>query len=265
MTAELQSIIERLGELEKQNRRMKQAGVAGLVLACLLLTLGVAGPDRVIEAEKFILKDSSGKTRAVLSNDATGTDLRFLDEKGTQRLSVGMYAGNPNITMFNSDSKQVATLASDMTGSELWLGEGAFGKPLVTIGTELTLGKENGPAFTPFLRLRDGKGHDRIGLEFSPMFEEASINVQSENGKDGVNLSAADTYGSTLIVGTKGSTASLSSDKEGPALSLTDQRGYSASLGSVSLVTKATGESHRTSAASVVLFDKDKNVIWRAP
>jgi hypothetical protein len=31
------------------------------------------------------------------------------------------------------------------------------------------------------------------------------------------------------------------------------------------MVTPRTGETHKTSAASLVLFDKDKNVIWKAP
>jgi hypothetical protein len=48
-------------------------------------------------------------------------------------------------------------------------------------------------------------------------------------------------------------------------LHLTDDQGFSASLGLAELVTPRTGEVHKTSAASLVLFDKDKNVIWKAP
>ena len=36
-------------------------------------------------------------------------------------------------------------------------------------------------------------------------------------------------------------------------------------IGSIDLETPRTGETHKTSAASVVLFDKDKQVVWQAP
>jgi len=48
-------------------------------------------------------------------------------------------------------------------------------------------------------------------------------------------------------------------------LNLSDGDGFSATLGVASLVTPRTGESHKTSAASLVMFDKNKNVIWKAP
>jgi hypothetical protein len=44
-----------------------------------------------------------------------------------------------------------------------------------------------------------------------------------------------------------------------------DAEGFAATLGATDLVTPRTGEKHKTSAASLVLFDKDKNVIWKAP
>jgi len=50
-----------------------------------------------------------------------------------------------------------------------------------------------------------------------------------------------------------------------PVIELTDGQGYSAKLGVTSLVTLKTGETHRTSAASLVLFGKDGEVVWSAP
>ncbi len=47
---------------------------------------------------------------------------------------------------------------------------------------------------------------------------------------------------------------------------LSDDDGYEAALGvEKNLVTPRTGETHKTSAASLLLFDRDKNVIWKAP
>ncbi len=44
-----------------------------------------------------------------------------------------------------------------------------------------------------------------------------------------------------------------------------DADGFAATLGVTDLLTSRTGEKHKTSAASLILFDKDKNVLWRAP
>jgi hypothetical protein len=52
---------------------------------------------------------------------------------------------------------------------------------------------------------------------------------------------------------------------DGDALRLSDPQGFSASFGVTDLITPSSGETHRTSAASLVLFDKKKNVIWKAP
>jgi hypothetical protein len=44
-----------------------------------------------------------------------------------------------------------------------------------------------------------------------------------------------------------------------------DERGSLAILGQAYLETPHSGETHVTSATSLVLFDKDKTVIWKAP
>jgi hypothetical protein len=46
---------------------------------------------------------------------------------------------------------------------------------------------------------------------------------------------------------------------------LFDEQGYQAQLGRSALVTPRTGETQMRSAASLVMFDKNKNVIWKAP
>lgn len=50
-----------------------------------------------------------------------------------------------------------------------------------------------------------------------------------------------------------------------PQLSLSDREGFETDLGHTGLVTTRTGEKHDTSAASVVMFGKDKKVLWSAP
>ena len=48
-------------------------------------------------------------------------------------------------------------------------------------------------------------------------------------------------------------------------LKLVDAEGYSATLGVTDLSNSRTGEKRKTSAASLILVDKDKNILWKAP
>jgi hypothetical protein len=52
---------------------------------------------------------------------------------------------------------------------------------------------------------------------------------------------------------------------EDPVLRITDESGFISVMGSTDLVTIRTGETHKTSAASLVLFGKDSKVLWSAP
>jgi hypothetical protein len=51
----------------------------------------------------------------------------------------------------------------------------------------------------------------------------------------------------------------------GPSMKLEDEGGFSAVIGSTDLLTPRTGRKESTSAASLVLFGKDKKAIWSAP
>jgi hypothetical protein len=53
--------------------------------------------------------------------------------------------------------------------------------------------------------------------------------------------------------------------KGNPLIAITDSRGFKTNIGVSELTTIKTGENHTTSASSVVLFDKEGDVIWKAP
>ena len=48
-------------------------------------------------------------------------------------------------------------------------------------------------------------------------------------------------------------------------LRLQDKEGFGTHIGRTDLATPRTGETHKTSAASLVLFGKDGKVLWSAP
>jgi hypothetical protein len=94
----------------------------------------------------------------------------------------------------------------------------------------------------------------------------ASLNLFNAQGSSIAALSGGDA--SVLHLGiTGGEEHLLAAVAPGvvPSLILSDKDGFLTTIGGTDLITPKTGESHTTSAASVVMSDKQKNVIWKAP
>lgn len=64
-------------------------------------------------------------------------------------------------------------------------------------------------------------------------------------------------------VGDKDSIVILRDDA--PRITIIDDEGFQAVLGSTGTVETRTGRTNQTSAASLILFGKDKEVLWSAP
>jgi hypothetical protein len=150
---------------------------------------------------------------------------------------------------------------------------------------------------TPQLLLFDDKGNESIGLTAgfegdkvnltdgskAPERYGGSVDIFDGQGREREMLQANDLDGGEVMIGgfadfdkrgvtqvRAGSISIFDSNVHETLLSpgsvvVNDAQGFQATLGAQELATPRTGETHRTSAASLVLFDKDKNVIWRAP
>jgi hypothetical protein len=120
---------QRVEKLERQNRWLKRGGVAGaaFIAAVMLMGQGKEKP-RVVEAERFVLKNDKGKTQGQwvsgtvpkLTIGTTGEemlrltgsprpDLKIFDQEGRVRIRVGpSLSGEPNIELY------------DKSGNRLW-------------------------------------------------------------------------------------------------------------------------------------------------
>jgi hypothetical protein len=67
------------------------------------------------------------------------------------------------------------------------------------------------------------------------------------------------------LIGPGESEGSFGVNANGIALELSDEQAFSTRIGNTSLSSPQTGESHNTSAASVVLLNNEDKIIWRAP
>lgn len=210
--SDLEDMRTRLVALERENRRLKQLGIMGLVGITLLFAMGQAPGKKTVEANEFILTDSSGKVRARLGmNPKTGsTEMLLLDSKGQTRSELFAGDTKSGVVVFSSAGKPRLKFVADDSGSDFTLSD-SEGLPRVLFGQNDHSSDADGGAF---LYVESGRGIVRL------------------------------TAGGVLVY---------------------DAEGFEAFLGTADLETAGTGEKHKTSAASLTLFGKDKNVIWRAP
>jgi mono/diheme cytochrome c family protein len=92
--------------------------VAGLAVFPLLMAPGkLAAPAKVVDAEKFVLRDMEGKRRAELSLQAGGPSLALFDERGQRRVQLAVLAdGSAKWSLYDQNGQYRATLAVPTQG-----------------------------------------------------------------------------------------------------------------------------------------------------
>jgi hypothetical protein len=135
----IEELSARLEKVERQNRWMRAGGIAALVLVAAGAAMGqAAAPPKVIQAERFEVRDAGGKTRAVLGINPEGVaELALHDKIGEPRIGMDVAPEGP---------------------SRAWLGE-AGKRGIMLFQT---------PDGSPALGLSDKEGNPRIGLFLTP-------------------------------------------------------------------------------------------------
>jgi len=107
------AIEARLERLERQQRRWRGvAGVACLGLVAVAL-MGQKPAGRTVEAERFILRDAAGRTRAELMVEGEqSVALRFRDADSMPRLTVGTENGAAVVVVNEQSGKLRAGLVA---------------------------------------------------------------------------------------------------------------------------------------------------------
>ena len=128
-------LIERLSRLELQqstlqrsNKHLRLATGALMLICGALFTMAQTSSivPEAVEAQQFLLRDSSGKLRGsmgVLSDGAVGLNLE--DPAGRTRVTVDLSTnGTPGIDLFDQDGKMRETIALGPSGQP---GVGLYG------------------------------------------------------------------------------------------------------------------------------------------
>lgn len=226
-TSDVPSLAARLEKIERENRILKLSGLIFVLTVGVVLAMAQAPAKRTLEATEFVLKDSTGATRATLGIVRNEPMLTLIDASGQTRTNLG----TGSIDFEDSNGTRRVLLGSSsgiiyklVNGSAQMLDQGP--------GLIFSAGSDN-----------------HVMAELAGLSHGGAISL----------------YGETQSSTNSREQVVLESSADGPSLTLSDAQGFQTVVGSTSLRTPSTGVSSRTSAASVVLFDQDGKSIWSAP
>jgi len=146
-------LVQRLDRLERQNRLFKRATtVAGLAVIAIVI-MGQAAPrTSTVEAQKFVLKDKTGKIRAMLG-EGVDNEIGLLIYDGKQR---------PRAMIAVDDNDMPVIRVSDDAGKERVVLDAISGVRVEGNGPRVVLGVQHGNE--PALQLIDKDGWTRATL-----------------------------------------------------------------------------------------------------
>ncbi len=122
-----QAVSHRLDRLERENRFFKAVGLVALAVIAAVVLMGQGTGSKVakvIEAEKFVLRDAKGEKSADLA----------VRSDGAVMLGIGRHAKDGRITLV-AGGERVPTMSffgKDLKGSVL-LGIGIEGNPFLSL------------------------------------------------------------------------------------------------------------------------------------
>ncbi len=117
----MDKLVQRLDRLERENRRLKRIGalvVVGIAAVVLMGQARLSKVAKVIEAEKFVLRDTSGQIGAILFTvDGGSPHLEFRDKKRNLRITLGVLGDVGHLSLFSENGNSAITLRALPDGS----------------------------------------------------------------------------------------------------------------------------------------------------
>lgn len=116
----IQTLTKRLERIERQNRRLKRGGLAFIAIFGLLILSGQAPKQDSVTAEKFVVHDDKGKTRAHFGSLGDGEfGLYLFDESERIRLQLSLAEGEvPSLFFFDKNGRIRVMLVSGLGKGE---------------------------------------------------------------------------------------------------------------------------------------------------
>lgn len=213
---EIQNVLYRLAKLERQNRRMKQAGLAVLVLATALVTIYATQPvPQKITAQEFDVVDNAGRVRVKVGMLSGVPIIGLSDAQGKPRAEISVDAsGLPSVALADAQGKARTEMVVDSAGvPSIALFDAHENKRI-----ELVEAVDG-----PHLSLNDAEENKRIQLFIEP--SRSAVEVADASGKQRATL--AEVAGAGVALGFYGGQDTgrllLGLTQNNPYISLYDQ------------------------------------------
>ena len=138
-------IAQRLERLERSDRRWRRLAACGVLGVAAVALMGQRPTSRVVEAERFVLRDAAGHARAELMVEGEqSVALRFKDADSMPRLTLGVENGAALVVLNERGGRLRAGLVALPHGAPGLTFYGTNGKPRA----EFNLTREGTPALT---------------------------------------------------------------------------------------------------------------------
>jgi len=220
----METLEGRLDRVERENRRLKRAGVVALAVIAAVVLMGQATGSKVVEAQKFVVKDADGTVRAIL-----GEGKSHIVDSPVQRFGLHLYGSN------GKDRASLAEWGEDGTGLVL------YDKQLRTTAKLITLATGENLNFASLSLDTHEKGLEeqyRLEAEIWKKVHEGKLDQQSafaqlspiSSSKTSVSLSAGGRSSNVTVGGGEPGkrlrgTVELDSSRGNPRITLTDKNG----------------------------------------
>lgn len=123
----LESLIQRLDRLERDNRRLRRTATLLLLGGLAMVLMGQAPVDRVaantvvaqtLEAHSIVLRDARGRVRVLLESETAGpVTMTVADKQGRERLALGVGpAGGVGVVFRDKEGTVRAAMGVGPTG-----------------------------------------------------------------------------------------------------------------------------------------------------
>jgi hypothetical protein len=127
--------------VERENRRVRWAGIAAALSLAFSLLTGATTPPTELDVSRLRILDGDGKVRAALAVSEDGPGLILVGANGKIRAALGVDKDGPNLFLYDTNGK--VTMAA--------LG-------VTTEGATLTLDDANGTPRAGLVVTKDGPG-----------------------------------------------------------------------------------------------------------
>ncbi|MDP8244389.1 MAG: hypothetical protein P9L94_09940 [Candidatus Hinthialibacter antarcticus] len=119
-------LLDRVVQLEKSNKRQRKMFLVTFAILTLVTTILFASafglrviPGKVVQADKFVLTDSSGVNRMEMRTQNGISMMAFLNDAGLPRLAIANAKGDPGFHLYDARGFRQAAFGLGADGPSL--------------------------------------------------------------------------------------------------------------------------------------------------